>query len=102
MSENHEKLKVARLMSAVNTARVVADHKYRTEYSRQGLPPTSIIQFTFAGQRFEIDMPPMIRLTDGSTIGFVNGRCTLVDNDARKKVTFTADEQDYVTWTVDE
>jgi len=41
-------------------------------------------------------------LTDGSTISFVNGRCMLVDNDLRKKVTFVADEQDYVTWTVDE
>lgn len=80
----------------------MADHKYRTEYSRQGLPPISMIQCTFAGQRFEIDMPLMIRLTDGSTIGCVNGRCTLVDNDLRKKVTFTADEQGYVTWTVDE
>jgi hypothetical protein len=62
---------IHRLLSAVNTARVVADHE-----------------------------SPMIRLTVGSVVGYLNDRCELIENDTRKKVQFVEVDSDHVEWHV--
>lgn len=92
---------IHRLLSAVNTARVVADHEYHhSEARKQGLPSPTSVQFTFDGHRFTVRMSPMIRLTVGSVVAYLNDRCELIENDTRKKVQFVEVDSDHVEWHV--
>lgn len=91
----------ARLVAAVNTARVVADHQYHhSEERKQGLPSPTSVQFTFDGHRFTVRMSPMIRLTVGSVVSYLNERCQLIDQDALKNVRFVEVDDETVTWHV--
>jgi hypothetical protein len=104
MSENNRSstdLSIHKLMAAVNTARVVADHAYHhSEERKQGLPSPMSVQFTFDNHRFTVRMSPMIRLTVGSVVSYLNERCELIDNDTRKKVQFVELNNDRVQWHV--
>ncbi|MFZ9858916.1 MAG: hypothetical protein ACO3F2_11365 [Roseiflexaceae bacterium] len=104
MSENQQPstdLSLHRLLSAVNTARVVADHEYHhSEERKQGLPSPMSVQFTFDNHRFMVRMSPMIRLTVGSVVAYLNERCELIDNETRKKVQFVEIANDRVKWHV--
>jgi hypothetical protein len=104
MSENQQSSSahsIDRLLSAVNTARVVADYEYHhSEARKQGLPSPMSVQFTFDGRRFTIQMSPLIRLTVGSVVSYLNSRCHLIDNDDLKKVTFVEVAPDLVEWHI--
>lgn len=106
MSENHQSSSaqsIHKLMAAVNTARVVADHEYHhSEARKQGLPSPTSVQFTFDGRRFTVQMSPMIRLTVGSVVSYLNGRCHLVAHEEQKKVTFVEVDPDLVEWHIAE